>query len=106
MEVIKGRSGDYIVLPDGRRLSPAFIDLNSFNNVREFRIVQEREDLLEIWLKADVDRDFAFEHRRDQCVSALRNAVGKGVQIRVRVMQEIPRDNSGKLRRIISKVLE
>lgn len=106
MDVIKGRSGDFIVLPDRRKLSPAFIDLNPFNNVREFRIVQEREDLLEIWLKEDLDRGVEFEHRRDQCVSALRRAVGKGVQIRVRVMKEIPRDNSGKLRRIISKVSE
>ncbi len=106
MDVIKGRSGDFIVLPDGRRLSPAFIDLNPFNNLREFRIVQEREDLLEIWLKADSDRGVEFEHRRDQCVSALRRAVGKDVQIRVRVMKEIPRDNSGKLRRIVSNVSE
>ncbi|HKZ95121.1 MAG TPA: AMP-binding protein [Candidatus Bathyarchaeia archaeon] len=102
MRSIKGRADDFIVLPDGRKVSPlGILNMENFAGVSEYRIIQEKRDLIEVWLKMP-------EHYSDdsvkKCVSALRRSLGEGVQIKPRIVEEIPRDNSGKLRRVISKV--
>lgn len=100
MQLLKGRSDDFIILPDGKKLSPMCIKEN-FIEVSEYRIVQEKRDLIVVWLKM-------HEEHKDAsvtwCVSALRKVIGETVRIKTRVVNEIPRDDSGKLRRIISKV--
>jgi len=102
MRLLKGRSDDFIVLPDGKKLSPLGI-LNSENmvEVSEYKIIQEKRDLIDVWLKM-------YEGYRDgsvtRFISSLRKIIGGNVRIRTRIVNEIPRDNSGKLRRIISKI--
>lgn len=99
MSLIKGRSGDFIVLPNGKKLSPAFFDQSVFNEVLEYRIVQKRLDLIEVLLKTRKgDKKSTL-----RCLRMLKEAVGDKVEIITRVVDEIPRDDSGKLRRIISK---
>jgi len=100
MQLLKGRSDDFIVLPDGKKLSPMCIKEN-FVEVSEYRMVQEKRDLIVVWLKMHEGYKDASVTR---CVSALRKVIGENVGIKTRVVNEIPRDNSGKLRRIISKV--
>jgi acyl-coenzyme A synthetase/AMP-(fatty) acid ligase len=102
MSLIKGRSGDFIVLPNGKRLSPAFLDQSVFNEVLEYRIVQKKLDLIEVLLKTRKgDKNSTLK-----CLRMLKKAVGDGVEIITRVVDEIPRDESGKLRRIISKCVQ
>jgi len=102
MDLLSGRSDDFIVLPDGRRLSPLCI-LNSENffEVSRFRLVQRRRNLIEVWLKMDEGYKEASVTR---CISALRKVFGRDVDVRANIVDEIPRDNSGKIRRIVSEV--
>jgi phenylacetate-CoA ligase len=101
MKLLKGRADDFIALPDGTKLSPlGILNMENFAEVREYRVIQERKNLVEIWLQMEKNYDSASVTK---CVTALRHVLGDEVEIRPRIVQEIPRDSSGKLRRIISK---
>lgn len=104
MRLLKGRSDDFIVLPDGKKLSPlCILNTENFVEVSEYKIIQEKRDLIEVWLKM-------YEGYRDgsvtRCISALKKVIGEDVEIRTRIVDEIPRDSSGKLKRIISKIAD
>jgi len=71
-----------------------------FVEVSEYTMVQEKRDLIVVWLKMHEGYKAASV---TWCVSALRKVIGENVRIKTRVVNEIPRDDSGKLRRIISK---
>ncbi|MCW3981169.1 MAG: hypothetical protein NWF11_06800 [Candidatus Bathyarchaeota archaeon] len=102
MKLLKGRSDDFISLTDGRKLSPlGILNMENFPDVIEYKVVQERRDLVEIWLKM---REGHESKSVIKCVSALRDVLGDKIEIRPRILHEIPRDTSGKLRRIISKI--
>jgi phenylacetate-CoA ligase len=104
MRLLKGRSDDFIILPNGKKLSlqgALSVRAKSVIEVSEYRIIQEKRNLIEVWLKmCEGYRDSSVT----RFVAALREIIGENVEIRVRIVDEIPRDNSGKLRRIISRV--
>lgn len=104
MRLVMGRLDDFIVLPDGEKLSPQSIVSDRMKNVTdvcEYRIVQEKRDLIEVWLKMYNGYRQASVTR---FVEALRETIGDDVEFRAHVVDEIPRDDSAKTRRIISKV--
>ena len=102
MRLIKGRSDDFIVLPNGTRLSPlGILNMENFPEVEEYRIIQQKRDLVEVWLKME---KFYQQSSVAKCLSALRNVFGEDVQVRPLIVDQIPRDDSGKLRRIVSKI--
>jgi phenylacetate-CoA ligase len=60
MKDVEGRSNSFLVFPDGHVVSPmSFIEtLKAFSLVREidqYRVVQQREDLIEIYVKKAKD---------------------------------------------------
>lgn len=105
MKVVGGRAEDYIVLPSGRILSPLTIwDTAAFphlEGVSRFRIIQEKRDeftvLLVLLEGYDEDVVVQFEE-------GLKRVLKEDVKVKINVLEAIPRDRSGKLRRIISKV--
>lgn len=105
MKVVGGRAEDYIVLPSGRILSPLTIwDTAAFphlEGVSRFRIIQEKRDeftvLLALLEGYDEDVVVQFEE-------GLKRVLKEDVKVKINVLEAIPRDRSGKLRRIISKV--
>ena len=102
MRLLRGRSDDYILLPDGRRL-PAlvFLNMKEFAGVSEFRIVQEEKTLIRVWLKMHLGSGNDHVAR---CASALGRVFGGNINTVIEVVDEIPEDNSGKLRRVISRI--
>lgn len=105
MEMVGGRAEDYIVLPSGRILSPLTIwDTSAFphlEGVSRFRIIQEKRDeftVLLVLLKG-YGKDVV-----DKFEEGLKRALKEDVKVKISVLDTIPRDRSGKLRRIISKV--
>ena len=104
MKLLKGRSEDFILLPDGRKLSPlGILDWNNFPEVMEFRIIQERRNLIEIWLRMHENYD---KNSVTRYISALQRVLGDKIEIRPRIVAAIPRDKTGKLRRFISKIVD
>jgi phenylacetate-CoA ligase len=102
MRLLKGRSDDFVMLPDGTKLSPlSILNMENFPDVLEYRIIQKKTNLFEVWLKMDKT------HERDsvtRCIFSLRKMLGDNVEIKPVIVDEIPRDNSGKLRRVISEI--
>ena len=69
--------------------------------VGHFKAIQERKDLIRIL----VVRDQAFtEATTGQIVHDVQEVMGEGMRVDVEVVEEIPRDKSGKVRCAVSKV--
>ncbi|MGQ0571208.1 MAG: phenylacetate--CoA ligase family protein [Armatimonadota bacterium] len=106
LDLTAGRTGDLVVLPGGRYLDHAvlctiFEEIGS-GRVRQYHIIQEAPEKFTVLLVAP-------DH--DEGVSeAIRNGFSSVLGIRpsvdVRVVPEIPREASGKLRLFVSRVAQ
>lgn len=68
---------------------------------RESQIVQERRDHIVVKIVPSAE----FTHsQQDNLVAALQERVGEGITINVQIVDDIPRERSGKYRWVISKV--
>jgi len=102
MHGLKGRCNDFVILPDGRKLSPWFFwNVIDLTGVSEFRIVQEKRGVIRVWLKAT--RTYGKE-QVEKSAMGLRKVFGEQVNTLIEVVDEIPRDRSGKLRSVVSNV--
>jgi phenylacetate-CoA ligase len=103
LDDVATKAEDVIVTPDGRWISPSVLThpFKPLHQIAESQIIQERVDHLIVKL---VPRDtFSTEHRQ-QLVAALRERLGTGMEITVELVDHIPRDPSGKLRWVVSRV--
>lgn len=111
MKEIEGRKDSFVVLPDGQVLSPRnfTVAMGMFSRyplIEQFRIVQRKADLIEVYLKmgkfgvdSDVVRNELVSHFVE--VLGLKNA---GVSFDVRFVDEIPLSKSGKLMAVVSEL--
>lgn len=103
MKLVEGRIDDYVVLPDGRRLSPRLVNpaIEFLPGIREHVLVQET--LTEIVVYVNI----APEHRdatAARIVSELQALFGEPVDVRVVHTTDFERGRTGKLRCVVSKV--
>jgi len=99
---IEGRTDDFVTTADGRVFSPRLgsILMKPILGIAHYRIVQESKS--EFTFQLVKDSDFS-----SKTISQIKNAIKKtlgDVQVNVELMEELPRDKSGKLRCLISKV--
>jgi len=102
LERLEGRCNDFVSLPDGRVLAPVFADfMRNLKGIRQYRIVQEKIDEVIVYLvlEANPPTDLA-----EWVEKGIKARIGEAVSIRLRIVDEIPRDRSGKLRSVISYV--
>lgn len=105
MKMVGGRAEDYIVLPSGKILSPLTIwDTSAFphlDGISRFRIIQEKRDEFTVLLVLlrGYGKDVVVQFEE-----GLKKVLKEDVKVKINVLDAIPRDRSGKLRRIISKV--
>ncbi|NQU74394.1 MAG: phenylacetate--CoA ligase family protein [Candidatus Omnitrophica bacterium] len=101
LKLIAGRSNDYIVLPDGRRISPYLMmaTMDKIKRVIKYRIVQETIDKIRI--KIMVDSYFSQEE-----INAIRldyeKIMGKDISIEIDLCKEIEKNSVYKKHVIIS----
>ena len=100
---IIGRDDDHAILGDGTRRSfIAFYEaLDVFPEVKRFRIVQLEPDLFDILIVADKGY---FSEIRTQALERLKRLCGTRPEYRFRLVEEIPKDPSGKIRMLVSNV--
>ena len=72
-----------------------------FPDVKRFRIVQVEPDLFDVLIMADKDY---FNGIKTQAVERLQRLCGTRPEYRLHLVEEIPRDPSGKIRMLISNV--
>ncbi len=103
LELVEGRTNDVIRLPDGRRIAPqALADrmVSYSDELRQFRIVQEETDRVEVLI---VPRRGAA-HAADIVATGLKLLLGEQISINVHCVPEIAVKESGKQRAIVSKL--
>jgi phenylacetate-CoA ligase len=105
IEGVHGRIIDYLTLPGGQVVNPGALIVTLGHGprpwLRQFQVVQERTDLVTVSLLAERPPT-AFELTATE--DAIRRIVGPGVDVRTRLVPEIPLDPSGKFRPIRSLV--
>ncbi|RJQ51132.1 MAG: phenylacetate--CoA ligase family protein [Nitrospiraceae bacterium] len=103
MRTVEGRDEDFIILKDGRLMSPMMVTgtLDYVPGIRQFRVVQESMDVIDVFLaKGDGFAPGAV----DKAQESLREIFGSGVELRCSAVEDIPRESNGKVRAVVSKV--
>jgi len=97
------KSEDIIVTPEGRLIAPSVLThpFKSADTVVKSQLVQESID--ELLIRAVPGPDFRQEHLTP-LVAQLRERIGPSIHIRIDLVNDIPREASGKYRWVISKV--
>jgi len=111
MEVIEGRKDSFVVLPDGKVMSPraftvAMSMFEYYDCIEQFRIVQKRVGFFDVLLKlkkvdltkGDIAEKLKLHFQRILGISA------EGVTFNVSFVDEIPLTKNGRLSAVVSEV--
>ena len=103
MKIVEGRKDDFVISQDDRIISPrVFSDLmKRISGIDRYKIIQEsREKIVVQIVKGDNFSQGTIEHIKKE----FRYVLGENIVIESEIKEEIPREPSGKLRKVISKV--
>ncbi|MEM3640371.1 MAG: phenylacetate--CoA ligase family protein, partial [Candidatus Bathyarchaeia archaeon] len=111
MKVIEGRKDSFLLLRDGRLLPPmTFWTIMRYfehaNEIDRFRVIQKKTDMIEIYLKTK-GRAVSSEYLEKRLIQHVQKCLGVDdtlLKINVKFAEEIPMDNSGRLRSVICEV--
>ncbi len=103
MKVIEGKSNDFLVLPSGRIMPPASVVPHFWvmPQIKRFKIVQKRKDLLEIKI---VPTGVFTKEMEEDIVRMMKEVLGEPVTIDIEKVESIPQSGRGKYRVIVSDV--
>ncbi len=101
---IEGRVGDYLLSKENGRISGANLgnSTKSVNGILCFQGVQETADRVKINVVAD--HSFTEPHKQ-RFEAALRERLGKSMEIEIRVVDQIAKGKSGKFKFIINHLI-
>lgn len=101
---IDGRSSDYVLSPENGRVNLGNLS-NSTKNVAgiiAFQVIQDTEKALDISVVAS---ELFSEREKTHFISALRERIGPSMSINIRIVDEIPREKSGKFRIVKNRLV-
>ncbi len=106
MKRLTGRTDDFLIALDGRRISPLIFGPFPFENmerIRQFRVIQERKDRIrfQLVLKGTFPNS---EQIFGEAEKKLERLLGIGIHVDFDILDSIQRDPCGKLRKVISRV--
>ena len=104
IESIKGRANDFIVLPDGQIIASCFlvIIMQAIHDIGQYRIVQrdKRQILVQLTKGGEFD-----PRTPERIKEEIRKVIGSTLEVKVEILEELGRDESGKIRTVVSKVI-
>jgi phenylacetate-CoA ligase len=103
IKLIQGRSNDFITLPSGKIMPPIplIITLEKIEGISQFKLLQENINVFDVQIvKGQNFKETAIEEVKHALIEIL----GRGTRISVNIVDEIPREKSGKVRPIVSKL--
>jgi len=102
---IEGRMDDFVVLPSGKIISPNYFSLNigereEIPGIVQYQIIQEKKDrfIVLVEKRNGFDKDSVKkikEQIKEDCF-------GENVTVDVQVIKKIPRERTGKLKKVVS----
>lgn len=111
MKMIEGRKDSMLILPGNRVVSPRNfnIAMNYYEHIRDveqFKVIQRKIDYFDVFIKLNEDglnEAEIVEKLRDHMYNTLK-LDRKEIEFNVKIVNDIPKDKTGKLRAIISEV--
>ncbi len=104
MRIVGGRKDDFLRTTEGRRLPTTIFFPYPFQNgdgIKQFRIIQERRNLLKIQLVLrEKLAPVVFLNARKE----IQRIFGKDMEVEFETLDQLERDVSGKLRKVISRI--
>jgi len=101
VRVLEGRADDWLYGTDGRRVSPLIFVIASVPGVQQYRMIQKSHHHLIVEIVPG--RDYSSETMR-KIEAHVKEVLGSELKVEVMSVQEIPKDPSGKMRRVISEI--
>jgi len=103
IKLMEGRSNDFIILPSGKIVSPLLlgVDLEKIEGISQYKLVQESVDIFNVQIVSGQNFE---ETTIEEFENVLRKILGGDIKININIVDEIPREKSGKIRPITSKV--
>lgn len=102
MKILDGRKDAFIKTPDGRTFSPiVWIIILMQYDIDQYQVIQET--INQIYIKIVPKRDFKLE-TITKIKSDINKLLGPEVIIEIQIVDEIPREKSGKIKPIVSKL--
>jgi phenylacetate-CoA ligase len=105
IKVVEGRADDFLTAVDGRIISPTIFfpyPFKNFANIRQFKVIQEQKNRIRIQL---VLRDRSLSNEvLQEAIKEIRRVFGDTMQVEFEFLEELERDRSGKLKKVVSRV--
>lgn len=103
MKLIEGRSDSFMQTPDGRIFAAMIWEpiMRRIPGIEKFKAIQERRDLIRILV---VGNQMFTAATVEQIKHDIMDVMGEGIDVEIEIVEEIPRDKSGKVRCAVSKV--
>ena len=103
MKNLEGRAEDFIKLHSGKIVAPIVFStiMRDIRGIKQYMIVQEKLDKLLVHIVPAKDFDSTITNRIQHEIG---NILEYKVNVEIQTISELPRDPSGKLRAVISKV--
>ncbi len=101
LEEVVGRLEDVVVGPDGRRMVRFHGLYVGLPKIRCGQVVQEAVDRITVLLETPGEID---PSTGNEVVRRVHERLGSGVEVRVEAVREIPREPSGKIRAVVSRL--
>jgi phenylacetate-CoA ligase len=104
MKILGGRKDDFLQTIDGKTIPPTIFfpfPFQNFEGIKHFRVIQEKRNSLRVQLvlkellEPEVFKNAEFE---------IQKVFGEGMEVKFEILDELSRDRSGKLRKVISKL--
>lgn len=104
MRIEGGKKDDFLHTVDGRVIPPTVFfpyPFANFEKIRQFRVIQESRNMLRIQLvlKESLDSDVLDEAKKE-----IRRVFGKDMDVEFETLEQLTRDPSGKLRKVVSRI--
>jgi phenylacetate-CoA ligase len=101
IQVLQGRADDWLYTAQGRKVSPLIFVVASIPGVLQYRMVQTGYDHLIVdILPGPGFSEETLKHVADHILEVM----GPGLNVEVKRVEEIPKEPSGKMRRVISQI--
>ncbi len=98
---VLGRMGQYILTPDGRKITVVNYMFQQFNNIREAQFVQDQPGAVTLRL---VTSDGFNEAHMRHVVETARAFISPAMEIRVQIVDTIPRAANGKFLSVVNNL--
>ena len=101
MDVVEGRTTDFLYLPDGtvKHALSIIYPLRAMRGVRQFRVTQNEDYTVTVDVVGD---DRGERITREAVAKGIRPVLGEQVALQVKLVERIASTNSGKYRYVVS----